>query len=124
MKSLARCTTHRSKRGYRELNSKLLACPDFDSLPNHLLRLNASYFCTSKVSLANAWITLNLIRRAFNNDVALRHNADFVCQREHHVHVVLDNNFGHTARLDLQQQIDCVVGISARHTSGWLIQKQ
>ena len=47
-----------------------------------------------------------------------------VGEREDDVHVVLDDDLGHAARLDLLEQVDGAVGVGARHAGGGLVEQQ
>jgi hypothetical protein len=47
-----------------------------------------------------------------------------VRQREHHVHVVLDDDLGDAPLADALQQVDGVVGVGPRHPRGGLVEQQ
>ena len=54
----------------------------------------------------------------------LRQHRDAVGEREDDVHVVLDDDLGHAARLDLLEEIDRAVGVEPRHAGGRLVEEQ
>ena len=52
-------------------------------------------------------------------------NRDAFSEGEHNVHIVLDNAHCDVALgIDFLQQVDRVVGVSARHAGGWFIQQK
>src|SRR5699024_7742059 len=86
--------------------------------------LSLSLLRASQVSFLHSRVAAHFLWRAFSDNLALGQYADAISQREDDVHIVLDDNLGHAALLDLPEQTDRGIGIMPRHTGGWFVQQQ
>src|SRR5690554_2979087 len=84
----------------------------------------SSFLLSSQVGFLDLRVAPDFLRRTFGDYLTLRQYADAIGHGEDDVHIVLDNDLGHAAHLDLLKQFDGGVRIMSGHSRRRLVEEE